>query len=226
MARLHRRRVAALVRKGLCASASRGVASPHRNRSAIVFQCPDRKALLLGTALASTFLIGTLAAPASAQKTCTPGEFPPPSPIQINNPGDRIECVNKADRNNDTQAAAINLTTSGANRFIFHDNSGELTVTTDGGVSGYGIRALTTDSGSYIEIHNSGGISVETNGMEFEAHGINALTRGTDSFIDIHNSGDMWLKTTGTGSEAFGIFASTDGADSPIAIHNNGAIRA
>ncbi len=124
--------MACFVRRGLCAGASNEGAS-HRRPSAIIFKCPDRKALLLGTALASTLVIGALTAPvpATAQVTCPQGT--PPDPIEFLDPGNSIECVNEDDRNNGTNFASINLTTDSTNEFIFLDNSGKLTVTNDVG---------------------------------------------------------------------------------------------
>jgi len=94
----------------------------------------DRKALLLGTALASTLLLGTLIAPspAAAQVTCAinPPNVPaPPGRIEIINPGDSIDCVNVFDRNNGAELEVIHLETDGANEFITLDNSGNLTAT-------------------------------------------------------------------------------------------------
>ena len=83
MTRRDRRRTRALTRGKHRTSAPRATA---QTRLSITFACVDRKALLLGTALASTLLLGTLIspAPASAQVACPPGTFPPPGPIDIN----------------------------------------------------------------------------------------------------------------------------------------------
>ncbi|MDJ0513999.1 MAG: hypothetical protein QNJ62_11215, partial [Methyloceanibacter sp.] len=56
---------------------------------------PDRKALLLSTALASVAMFVPVAAPtpAAAQVTCPPGTFPPPGPISILTPAGSIDCV-------------------------------------------------------------------------------------------------------------------------------------
>lgn len=87
-----------------------------------------RKSLLLGTALASTLLLGTLLAPAPvhAAVNCPPGTFPPPGPIAINNPADDIVCVNVFDRYNNA-GDTIHLSTNGVNEYIYLNNSGVLT---------------------------------------------------------------------------------------------------
>ncbi|MEX1060984.1 MAG: hypothetical protein WED13_08175, partial [Methyloceanibacter sp.] len=62
--------------------------------------CADRRALLLGTALASTLLIGSLLTPtpAHALTNCLTGN-PPPGPITVA-VADDIICVNVDNRSN------------------------------------------------------------------------------------------------------------------------------
>ena len=215
MAQRHRRRHAR--RRGVCTGEFRAAAS---RPSPIVLKFTDRKTLLLSTALASTLLIATVAAPATAQVTCSPGTFPPPGPIVVLNPDDSIDCVNVFDRNNGAEDEAIHLTTDGANEFILLDNRGELMVTNLGLASG--IRVTTDGTGSFVDIDNSGDMWVQTKGDFSNAFGIIAATIGTDSRLDIHNSGDMWVKTEGDNSYAFGIGAATYRTDSRLDIHNSG----
>jgi hypothetical protein len=95
----------------------------------------DRKSLLLGTALASTLLLGTLVAPAPAHALSCPQ--PPGGPINVASATDSIECVNVFDIPT-APTIAIDLATSGDNHFITLGNSGNL------GAGDYGIRTFTS----------------------------------------------------------------------------------
>ena len=147
----------------------------------------DRKSLLLGTALASTLLLGSLSTPtpASAAVTCPPVGFPPPSPILIVNPGDDIVCNNVYDRYSNG-GTVIGLATNGANEYIALDNSGDLAITSAFGA--LGIFAYTAGGNSPIDIVNSGDITVSSDIIAF---GIRARTYAANSPILIVNSGDI-----------------------------------
>ncbi|MCP5090350.1 MAG: hypothetical protein GY949_05450, partial [Gammaproteobacteria bacterium] len=142
-------------------------------------------------------MIGTLAAtPQAAAQDCDPEDFPPPGPINITDPGNSIECVNEADRNNDAGDTAIDLSTNEPDQFIYLNNSGKLTVTTDA-QPGYGINVQTNGTGSYIDVRNSGEITVTTEGVGSPASGISTYTSEAGSRIEIHNSGGVSAQTEG-----------------------------
>ena len=86
----------------------------------------NRRSLLASTALASTLILGLLAAPSPALAVnCLTGNPPPPGPIlKSTPPGLVITCVNTANR---TDAGnVIDLQTNVAGGFITLLNSGEL----------------------------------------------------------------------------------------------------
>jgi hypothetical protein len=91
----------------------------HRQRS-------DRRSLLLGTALASTFLLGSLFAPTAAHATtdCLAPSPPAPAPI-FTSVADSITCVNTEARNGTAYAIYLNSNAPGG--FIDLYNSGVLT---------------------------------------------------------------------------------------------------
>jgi hypothetical protein len=188
----------------------------------------DRKSLLLGTALASTLLLGSLIAPmpAQADATCPPGAFPPPGPIAIINPGDDITCVNVYDRSNNPPAAdaVIQLTTDNDNEFITAYNSGRLTAANATG-NAFGLVTGTTGANSPIAIVNLGDITA-TGDISFSspgiAQGLGAATSGANSAASIVNSGDI----TVSAFIAEGIRAFTFEPNSPLHIENSGTIAA
>lgn len=172
-----------------------------------------RRSLLLGTALASTLLLGTVATPTPAHAVTCPQ--PPGGPINVNSPVDSIDCVNVFDIFG-APSVAINLTTSNDDHFITLDNSGNL------GAGEIGIYTLTTGASSFIDIVNTGDITVSS----FAYHvGIFARTgAGANSPITINNSGTLDVTTAVNG--AYGIIARTSGANSRIGITNTGDINA
>jgi len=183
----------------------------------VSLRCCDRKALLLGTALVSTLLLGTVAAPTPAQAVFTCATFVGTGPAPINPlpQADSIICVNTEPRTN-TAGNAIDLSTSGNNHDLYLNSSGKL-------IAGYrGINTLTTGDGSGITILNDGDITVSS----FANHrGIFAQTSGSqNSPIVITNSGE--LSVTTVDAAALGIFAVSWGNNSPISITNSGDITA
>ena len=187
-----------------------------------------RQALLLGTALASTLVLGSLLTPTTARAdvTCPPSTFPPPGPIAIINPVDDISCINLYDRSNNppTADAVIQLTTNNANEFIYAYNSGILTAVNTTG-DAFGLVTGTTGASSPIRIENLGDITA-TADMSFSspglAQGLGAATSGANSAASIDNSGDI----TVNGFFAQGIRAFTMAPNSPLHIENTGGIAA
>ena len=226
MTRRDRRRCRALARAG-----SRGVPPRPRKRPQTLsprLGCADRKALLLGTALASTLLIAAVVAPtpAHAQASCTIGGIaavvpPPDDPIDFTAGAGPIICTNGDTRRADVGAgerAAIDLYTNGDPYTIYLNNSGLLQV--NGAGDGYGIRTETQDDNSGITIVNSGNIDdvdVDDNGT-----GIFAYTYGEDSTIEVTNRGDL---TVNAGDDADGISAETVEEESEIEVTNFGTLR-
>jgi|GEM_PF-939627 len=221
MTRRDRRRLRALARAGN--GVARPVRAPER-RHAISsrFGAANRKALLLGTALASTLLLGTIAAPtpATALVTCAPN--PPDVPASpgriVLNETDEIICVNGDTRNADVAVdrAAIDLTTGiglGNAYPIYLNNSGRLQVY--GAGSGFGIRTETDNDGSTITIINDGDVSVGL--LPGDAYGIYAFTRGPNSGISITNSGNLLVQGD---LDSDAIYAETNGINSNIEITN------
>src|SRR5680860_88061 len=245
MTRRDRRRIRAISRSNKRRpQTSRATA---QTRLSINFGCVDRRALLLGTALVSTLLLVTVTAPAHAAVDCIAVSPASPLPIDVNDPGDDIVCVNTLPRNNNS-GDAIFLSTDGDDEFIRLDNSGRITASdtnidginteTDGdrspitiGNSGdvkvtaeddaEGIEASTGDSGpgesSPIMVTNSGDLDVTGGG---DADGIDTETYGSNSTTTINNSG--YLKVTSGVESAAGIEADSGGDNSPINVTNSG----
>ena len=112
MTRRERRRSRALAR------GKRQVSTPQataQTRLSINFGCVDRKALLLGTALVSTFLFASISAPTPAQAVdCFAASFPAagasgPITVSVAAP---ITCVNTVPRAN-AAGNVIDLETTG-----------------------------------------------------------------------------------------------------------------
>ncbi len=207
-------------RSRVSARGKRQVSTPQstaQRRLSINFGDVDRKALLLGTALVSTLLFGTMTAPTPAHAVvdCLTAAPPSPGPIDENNPGDSIICVNTEPRTN-AAGDAIFLGTDGDDEFIRLDNSGLITAS-DTNVDG--IDAETDGDRSPITITNSAKVNVNA---EEDAEGIEASTGGVSgdsSHITVTNSGD--LNVTG-GDDADGIDTETDGPNSSTTIWNSG----
>ncbi|MGH6735654.1 MAG: autotransporter outer membrane beta-barrel domain-containing protein [Methyloceanibacter sp.] len=181
----------------------------------------DRKALLLGTALASTLLVGSLLAPtpAAAVVNCPVGTFPPPGPIAIVNPGDSIVCVNVVNRNDGGTGAVIDLETNGNGEFIDLFNSGRLTANDAG--DAFGILTVTQGASSPTRIENSAGITATSTGDR--AFGILSDSYGSSSPTTIINSGDVRARGA---EESYGLRIYTGGTSSPISIVNSGDLSA
>jgi autotransporter-like protein/autochaperone domain-containing protein len=200
-------------------NSSRALSSLPRLRSA------DRKSLLLGTALASTLLLGTVIAPGPAHAVdCFAAANPPPGasgPIIVSPAiNDFITCTNTDDRFNNPAlpqaGAVIRLLTTGALHYIDLYNSGDLTSISNALV-GYGISAISNGNYSAVSIVNRGDILATTTANS--AYGIAGDTNGTGSPVSIVNSGDISATSV---SDPAGIGSFTTGAASPVSITNSG----
>ena len=199
-------------RKPACADLrAKHAASIHKPRSL------DRKALLLGTALASTFL-GTVVVPTPAQAILTCADDVGPTPISHLTEPQSIVCVNTEARRATGVEAAINLSTTGDDFSIFLDSEGRLQA--DNAGFAFGIRTTTVGARSDITIENRGDINQVTGSSN--AGGILAFTLGDDSPISITHSGD--IDVSSLASNAYGISAESVGADSPVSIESDGRI--
>ncbi|MBM3545058.1 MAG: autotransporter outer membrane beta-barrel domain-containing protein [Alphaproteobacteria bacterium] len=187
----------------------------------------DRKSLLLGTALASTLLLGTFSLPSPAVAIdCT--QPAPPAPITEFNVNDGITCNNTADRNNGAVSDVILLTTDGVNYSIDLYNSGDLTANAN--AAAYGINTAVSGGDSPITIENLGDISATSTGNNafgVSARVYDALIEPIVSPVIVTNNGDITASAT-TGS-SFGIFvdigaASRNAPLSSITIVNGGTI--
>jgi autotransporter family porin len=177
----------------------------------------DRTSLLLGTALASTFLIGSLTAPTPASAINCTG-FGPGVPIAINTAIDSINCLNFLPRAGlGVDAIALKTTSDDLSIKLTNTITGVLFAT---GVNAYGIDTDTTGTRSPIIINNSGAIAT----ADFlSAGGISARTERHDSPISITNSGPVAT----AGVSADGIFAISAGSinnNSGITLVNSGPI--
>jgi len=145
----------------------------------------NRKALLLGTALASTLLLATVTAPAPAAGASCPQD-PSPTPINFNTVVP-ITCINTEPRSN---GAAIRLTTTAVGSSIFLDNSGVLSGTNLAG-DAFGVFSFTTFAQSPITVVNSGDISVTGSGPVLGVNALYVTTGAANSPISITNSGKL-----------------------------------
>ena len=118
-----------------------------------------------GTALASTFLISTLVAPApaAAQTACT--QPASPLPIIDLNVDDAIVCVNTEARTNAAGDAISLSTTDDDGHYIDLYSNGLLTASEDG------IDTLTSGDNSFIAIENVGDIDADINGIVARTYG-------------------------------------------------------
>ena len=177
-----------------------------QTRLSINFGGVDRKALLLGTALVSTLLLGTVAAPTPAHAilTCA-ADVGSGLPISQSSAVEPIICVNTEPRTN-AAGNAIDLSTSGAGNYINLNNSGKLTAINSMG-DAYGIYAFTNDPSS-ITINNTGDITATSTGGGKggggNAFGILAESEGDDNGpVTINNSGDITATSTAGDATAF-----------------------
>lgn len=162
----------------------------------------DRKSLLLGSALASTLLIGSLLAPAPAFAVVNCPAGTGPAPLSYLNQTDDIVCLNTEPRDGGAGGGIELQTIVGA---YYIDVTNTATGTLTGGI---GIAAETQASGSPISIDNAATIDTV-------ARGIEALALGSFSPVIIVNSGAI--------TAALGIFAGST-SDSPITITNSGRL--
>jgi autotransporter family porin len=184
----------------------------------------DRKSLLLGTALASTLLIGGILMPAPAGAVVNSCTDPGPDAVFINSAAP-ISCINTETRNEPGVGFAIELRASGAASYIYVHSSGELTASSNM-QNTFGIFASTQDANSRIDVVNLGDVSVTATGNHHYAFGLVARTSGNGSPItSIVNSGDMSVTSENKYGSAYGIYARTEGADSGIySIANSGTL--
>jgi autotransporter family porin len=181
----------------------------------------DRKALLLGTALASTLLIAAVAAPPPAQAavTCPSGTGQISIPNAVN-PTEAIICVNTDNRvYNGVNGGVIQLSRPSNNAFIYLNNSGTLTGTTIN--TAYGVRAYTIGINGSIDIVNTG--DIQATSLNRFAAGFYAVTTLGNSPITITNSGNVRVSSPTTSD---GIFAYTQDDNSAITITESAAITA
>ena len=178
----------------------------------------DRKALLLGTALASTLLLATVVAPAPAHAVRACNQPASPTPIVDNVNDDALICVNTEPRIANA-GDAIQLTTNGANRYIDLTTSGPLSAYNNAGNA----RGIYTTTGiadnSAISITSCG--SIVATSITVDGEGIRALTSGSNSDIAIVSTGS--IVSTGY-VDANGINAGTNGPDSDVTIVSQGSI--
>src|SRR6266508_3339360 len=179
-------------------------------------RCADRKSLLLGTALASTLLIGTMLAPAPAAAVAC---IQPASPNPINDTeATFITCVNTEPRIN-AAGNAIQLTTTGTGSYIDLYNSGVLKTTNTNNSFMSAILANTQGPSSPIAIENVAAITATNNGTG-NALAVRAFTTGVSSSIDIVNSGEMRAYSQEAG--AVGLYGATQSGS--VSIENSGDI--
>ncbi|MEM8575941.1 MAG: hypothetical protein AAGF48_15110 [Pseudomonadota bacterium] len=212
---------------------------PNRSNSAlnIQFNTASPRVLLLGTALASTFLLASIAAPstAQAQSSSTVGGAavtldPAPDPIRITPTttppaNGSIICVNTEarTRGTDPYIAAIDLVTNGDDNYIDLTNSGPLTADPVTGLGSFGIRAGATGQRSTITVTNTGDILARSN--DGRARGMSVYVRGVESTATIENRGSITAKTYGNrDAAATGMLVLSTLDDSAVAITNVGEI--
>ena len=134
----------------------------------------DRKTLLLGTALASTLLFGTLIAPppaAAAVVTCAGDVGTGPTPINHTN-NDDIVCLNTETRIGTLYAIYLHTNANGAS--IYLNSSGRLYALNGAGADA--IATITDNPYSLITIINSN--TIVANSTTSSATGIYSSTRG------------------------------------------------
>jgi hypothetical protein len=198
--------------------AKHGVATPPASQTPAILTrltFADRKSLLLGTALASTLLIGTLLVPpraAAAILTCAGDVGTGPAPISHSNT-DPIICLNtESGTATLVSQDAIYLATGASGAYIDLTNTATGTLT-----SNYrdGIGTRTSNGNSPTSINNAATISAVYDG-------IFAYAQSYSSPISITNSGDVTV--TNTVFHAYGISAIAIAIYSPISIVNSGRL--
>jgi len=179
MTRRERRRSRALARSGSHKAQPAHAATPPTGLP-VILRRADRKALLLGTALASTLLLSTVVAPAPAHAVdCLAASVPPagasgPITVSTNVP---ITCVNTVPRN--AAGNVIDLFTNTAGAEIYLNNSGGLTST-----AGRTIRAYSHGTNSRVDVINTGDLNTQRTA-------IYARTFGANSYLHVFNSGHI-----------------------------------
>ncbi|MEM8574698.1 MAG: autotransporter domain-containing protein, partial [Pseudomonadota bacterium] len=233
----YERRRALSIRKRNATTPAETVHASKPNRSlSVQFNTASPRVLLLGTALASTFLLASIAAPstAQAQSNCMVGGAavtldPAPDPILItpaptppaNGP---IICVNTEARTRGAgpYIAAIELTTNGDEYYIDLTNSGPLTADPVAGEPSVGIRARATGQRSTITVTNTGDILARSN--DGRVFGMSVDVRGVESTATIENRGSITAKTYGNLDAATGMLVLSMLDDSAVAITNVGEV--
>jgi hypothetical protein len=180
----------------------------------------DCKAVLLGTALASTLVLGSLLVaptPAGAVACIQP---PSPNPINTNTvgPDQPIICVNTEPRTNPA-GNAINLTTNGSRSYIDLSNSGVLNATNNNNSFMSGVLALTRGDDSPIAVENTAAITATNTGTG-NTIAIRTVTYGLGSTVDIVSSGKMRAYSPAAG--AVGLYSVTQNGS--VSIANSGDI--
>jgi hypothetical protein len=192
-------------------------ASPAKSQSRLILNqipCTNRKALLLGTALASTLVLISVLTPTPAAAVAC---IQPASPNPINDTeATFITCVNTEPRTN-AAGNAIYLQTTGTGSYIDLYNSGTLSAA-NAASGAVGILAYTQSANSAVTIENHGDIAA-TNAPSAGAGAIFAYTQGANGAVTVENHGDI----VAAGSVAFGI--RTVALNSPIAVLSDGAIQ-
>lgn len=191
------------------------------------FSSSPRRALLLGTALATAFAFAHPAPAAAQQAVFIPFSF---TPVNVTNTDNCIFIGSCAFINTIGPGASIDFTNTGDFAVIGIGSAGIFTNTTLGGriaidnsgdiatagAGAIGISASTLLGGN-ISIENSGNLAT----AGFGAIGISAVSFGNNSDIEITNTGD--IATLGFG--AYGIYGYTSGRRSDIDITNDADIR-
>ena len=182
-----------------------------------------RKELLLGTALASTLLLGATVAPLPAYAVRACVQPTAPNPIIDVSAVDAITCINTEPRTN-PNGDAIDISTVGDGLFISLTSSGEL-MASNGIGDAAGIDLKTNGTNSAITVDNTGGITSTSFGLNDDALGIRAETDGARSNITIENAGKIDARANGAGNaDAFGIRGRAQ--DGVVTITNTGNIEA
>ena len=178
----------------------------------------NRCTLLLGTALASTLLLGSLIAPTPAIAVVGDCAIDGGGQAVYINDVAPIVCVNTVDRFEAGIPYSIRLETLGAGVPITVTNTGDLT-TGPVGATAYALDAYTNGNFSHVTIGNSGAITVtSTDGVV----GIRGETDNLGSNVDITSSGR--IEATSTTGLAAGIYGGTNGTNSAVSIESSSTI--
>ncbi|MEM8644133.1 MAG: hypothetical protein AAGF09_04505, partial [Pseudomonadota bacterium] len=239
MNRHERRRALSIRKRNATTAAETGHASKPNRALGYQFNTASPRVLLLGTALASTFLLASIAAPSTAQaQAATPAPecaANSPVPIDVFSNTAPIICVNTEPRTRDAGPydAAIGLATTGDDNYVDLTNSGPLTTDPVTGLRSLGISTYTGGQRSTITVTNSGEVHARTDSDGEYAIGIYGLTEFGESSITVTSEESITAQAYGASvysngytyySSAFGIYERTNGSDSSITINNRGTI--